>query len=275
MTLPHLLLADLRRLWARRITRFFPLVLAAMMVVGVVIAYLVMTSNDTTIDFVNDVAGGVSASEILGPVADLLPVMAFVIGASYVGADLKSGMVEQILTWEPRRNRFVFSRAVAGLTTVAVIAMALAVFLIGLLYALTIAVDGSTRGITGELWVNAAVAVGRTGLACGLFCVIGIAVTMVVNSSVGSITGFVIYWFIIESFLVSSFLPRVAAWLPVTNAAAFAKGRSVERIDGSVFSESFEMIEDHGYLLAGLVLLAYAVGTLLIAGWLFRRRDID
>ena len=31
----------------------------------------------------------------------------------------------------------------------------------------------------------------------------------------------------------------------------------------------------HGYLLAGLVLLAYSVGTLLIAGWLFRRRDID
>lgn len=275
MTLTHLLRSDLRRLWARRITRYFPLVLAAMMVIGVVIAFAVMTSNDTTIDFVSDIAGGVSASEILGPVADLLPVMAFVIGASYVGADLKSGMVEQILTWEPRRNRFVISRAVAGLATIAVVAMALAVFLIGLLYALTIAVDGSTRGITGELWANAAVAVGRTGLACGLFCAFGIAVTLVVNSSVGSITGFVIYWFIVESFLVSSFLPRVAAWLPVTNAAAFAKGRAVERIDGSVFSDSFEMVEDHGYLLAGLVLVAYTVIALIVAGELFRRRDID
>lgn len=275
MTLIHLLRSDLRRLWARRITRYFPLVLAAMMVVGVVIAYAVMTSNDTTIDFVSDIAGGVSASEILGPVADLLPVMAFVIGASYVGADLKPGMVEQTLTWEPRRNRFVISRAVAGLVTIAVIATALAVLLIGLLHALTIAVDGSTEGITGELWTNAAVAVGRTGLACGLFCAFGIAVTMVVNSSVGSITGFVIYWFIVESFLVSSFLPRVAAWLPVTNAAAFAKGRAVERIDGSVFSDSFETVEDHGYLLAGLVLVTYTVIALIVAGGLFRHRDID
>ncbi|MEZ5230290.1 MAG: hypothetical protein R2710_27580 [Acidimicrobiales bacterium] len=87
----RLLIADTKRFYARRMTLFFPAAIALLMIAGIVIAYFVIENGDSNPDFVNDMAGGVSATAILGPVANLLPVMAFVIGASFIGADLKNG----------------------------------------------------------------------------------------------------------------------------------------------------------------------------------------
>ena len=52
-----LVLAETNRLLSRRMTRFFPLVLAALMIVGIVIAILVISNEDTGgVDFVDDIA---------------------------------------------------------------------------------------------------------------------------------------------------------------------------------------------------------------------------
>jgi ABC-2 type transport system permease protein len=270
----NLVRSETKRLWARRMTRFFPVGLAALFVAGIAIAYFVITSNDNKVDFVNDIAGGPSASELLGPVSSLLPVMAFVIGASYIGADAKTGMLEQILTWEPRRLRVLGARTVISIVSVGVIAVLLATFLVVLLYGLAAAV-GTTDGITGELWANMLATILRTGLAAGLFCAFGLGVSLLINNSVGAIVGFFIYWFIVESFLLSAFLPRVAVYLPVTNASSFGSGRPVERITGGVFSEGGpSLVDDHGYLLAGAILAGWTLVALVMAGVAFRRRDI-
>ena len=270
-----LLIAETSRLWARRMTRFFPLGLAAAMVAGIVIAYFVIENDDdNTPDFLIDIAGGVEATSLLGPITILLPLMAYVIGASYIGADSKTGMLEQLLTWEPRRLRFLFARIASLFVGVAVIAMLLAVFLVVLLYVLA-ALTGTTDGTTGEFWGNVAIIVLRSGLAAGLFSLFGMGVTLLIDSSVGSIVGFVIYWFIIENFLVAAFLPRVSPYLPITNADAFASGRDVERISGSVFSEDFELVSVHGYVIAGVVLAAWVVAALISSGLAFVNRDID
>ncbi|MEZ5343674.1 MAG: hypothetical protein R2706_20245 [Acidimicrobiales bacterium] len=50
------------------------------------------------------------------------------------------------------------------------------------------------------------------------------------------------------------FLPKVAVWLPITNATSFGSGQDVESIDGNVFGEEFELLRHHGYLTAGLYL---------------------
>ncbi|MEZ5378103.1 MAG: hypothetical protein R2733_16470 [Acidimicrobiales bacterium] len=270
----RLLIADTKRFYARRMTLFFPAAIALLMIAGIVIAYFVIENGDSNPDFVNDMAGGVSATAILGPVANLLPVMAFVIGASFIGADLKTGMLEQILTWEPRRPRIVASRAIAALVNVGLISAFLAAFLVALLFGLAVAIDTSS-GTTGELWLNIAAAIARTAVACGLFAVIGIGITLFVWNSVGSIVGFLIYWFILESFLISTFLPKVAVWLPITNASSFASGADVERIEGSVFSGDFEIVSHHGYRTAGVVLLIWALacGTAGVVRLL--QRDID
>ena len=269
-----LLLAEARRLWSRRITYFFPAALAALFVVGVGIALAVVLSNDYNVDFVDDIAGGPEASAILGPISALLPVMAYVIGASFIGADMKTGMLEQLLTWEPRRGRLLLGRAVVAVASVAVLAMALAVLLIALLTALA-AATGTLDGADAEVWGNIALVVLRAGLASGAIAAFGLGVTLLVNSSVGSIVGFVIYWFIIESVLLQTFLPRIAAYLPVVNASSFVNGTPVQRLEGSVFSGDVDVVDDHSALVAGLVVLVWVALALGAAAAAFQRRDID
>lgn len=270
----RLIRSESRRFWSRRITRFFPAILALLILAGIVIAYFVITNGDTEVDLVNDIADGPEATGMLGPLATLLPVMAFVIGASYVGADLKSGMIEQLLTWEPRRHRLVAARTISCFIGTAILAMILAVLLTVLLYGLA-AVTGTTEGANAEFWTNVATAIGRTGVSAGLFSLIGLGLTFAVNSSLGSIVGFLIYWFIVEGFLLSAFLPQVAVWLPVTNSSSFATGGDVERVVGSVFSEQGpEIVSHHGYLAAGIVLAAWVALSLAVGALIFERRDV-
>ncbi len=270
----HLLRAETHRLWVRRMTRYFPLGLAVVFVIGTLIAWAVIANEGTDVSFVDDMAGGSTATSLLGPVSSVLPVMAFVIGASYIGADAKTGMLEQILTWEPRRLRFLAARTGIGIVSAAVLAMVLASFFVGLMYGLA-AITGTVDGTTGELWANVVGVVLRTGLAAGLFCAFGLGVTVLVNNSIGAIVGFLVYWFIIENGLVALFLPRVAVWLPVTNAASFGSGSPVQRIAGNAFSsEGPTVVDDHGYLLAGLILAVWTAAAVVAANVAFRRRDI-
>lgn len=270
----RLVRAESRRFWSRRITRFFPAILALLILAGIVIAYFVISNGDTRTDFVWDIGGGPEATGVLEPLAALLPVMAFVLGASYVGADLKTGMIEQLLTWEPRRHRLVTARTVSCFVGTAILAVALAVFMTALLYGLA-AATGTTEGADSQFWTNVAFAIGRTGVSAGLFSLIGLGLTLAVDSSLGSIVGFLIYWFIVEGFLLSAFLPQVAVWLPVTNASAFATGGDVERIVGSAFREGGpDIISHHGYVAAGVILTAWVALSLVAGASIFQRRDI-
>ncbi|MCP3856520.1 MAG: hypothetical protein GY698_17545 [Actinomycetia bacterium] len=271
----RLLTAETKRLLARRMTRYFPLGLAGLIIGGFVIAYLVISNDDgNSPDFVFDLVGGPSGRDALGPMTTLLPVMGFVIGASYIGADLKTGMIEQLLTWEPRRLRLLGARTVASIAGVAVIAVALGVLWVACAYGLA-ATAGTTDGATGELWANIATMTLRAGLAAGLFAVFGLAITLLVNSSVGSIVGFVIYWFIIENIVISVFVPKIAVYLPVTNASSFGSGNDVQRISGNAFSEDGpDLISHHGYLTAGAVLVGWTLLALVVAAGVFDRRDV-
>ncbi len=269
-----LLRSEIKRLLARRMTLGFPAALMVLMLGGVVIAFFVISNDDdNSPDFVNDLAGGIEATDILGLIAFLIPVMAFVIGASSIGADLKTGMVEQILTWEPRRLRFLFARCVAGFVGVGLAALVVSVFFIAIMFGLA-AAAGTTGGTSSEFWTNVIVAVLRTGLAAGLFAIFGIGVSLLVNSSVGAIVGFVIYFFIVENFLLSAFLPKVAAYLPITNTSAFAAGIDVERVEGSVFSDNVEFVVSHGYVTAGIILAAWSLLAAGLAGLVFTKRDV-
>jgi ABC-type transport system involved in multi-copper enzyme maturation permease subunit len=244
------------------------------MVVGVVIAYFVISNDDdNSPDFVNDIAGGVELENLFAPVAFVIPLMAFVIGASYFGADVKTGVIEQILTWEPRRARLLIARVISSVIGVAILSAALAVFFVVLMYGLA-ALTGTTDGITSELWTNLFQAVLRFGLAGGLFSAFGFGITVITNNSLASIVGFVVYFFIIDG-IIGAFLKRVSPYTPVTNTSAFASGTDVERIEGSVFVEEVQTVSVHGYITAGIIVLAYVVVTLLIGSVLFQRRDID
>ncbi len=273
----RLINTEFRRLMSRRMTLGFPAGTAALIAGGVVIAYFVIENGkedgDTGPDFIADIAGGVELTSLFQPIAFLIPLMAFVIGASYFGADVKTGVIEQILTWEPRRLRLIAARVVSAVVGVGILAAILTIFFVILMYVLA-AITGTTGGLTGEFWGNLAGAIVRLAIAAGLFAAFGLGITVIVNNSLASIVGFVIYFFIIDG-VIGAFLRSVAPYTPVTNTSAFAAATDVEKIEGSIFADDVSTVFVHGYRTAGLIMAAYVVVAVAAGALLFQRRDID
>lgn len=272
----NLVIAEIQRIFSRRMTRYFPLGLMAVIALGVGIAALVISSDDNSDgpDFVGDIAGGVEATSLLGPIVLLIAVMTFVIAASSIGADSKSGMLEQLLTWEPRRGRLLVARAIAVFIGTALTAVAVAVFLIAALYVLS-ATTGTTDGITGEFLGNVVLTLVRTGISGGLFGLLGLGITLAVNSSIASIVGYIIYAVIVDN-LLAVFLPSVQQYMPPTNADAVARGADVERLESSVLTDGGGfVVTAHGWPTAFAILAVWGIGAVAISWLLFSRRDID
>lgn len=271
--------AETERLLSRRMTRFFPLGLAGLVVVGVVISILTISGEGP--DFVGDIAAGQiggpddDSTLVLGPMGFLVPIMAFVIGASYFGADQKSGMIEQLLTWEPRRTRLLAGRLLGGMPAVFVITALLSLFLVCALYVIT-SVTGSSEGAF-DIWAKVLGAIVRSGITGAIFFALGLGVTVITNNSVGSIVGFLIYVFLIETALLSPLLPKVSRWLPMENADAFVSrfgvgaGGFFSGVDVTGSGPEFH----HGWVAAGLLLAAFAAIVCLLAATIFTYRDID
>lgn len=273
--------AENRRLLSRRITRNFPLGLGLLMIVGIVIAIIATDDNDT-LDFVNDIASGVygipgdNSTLVLGPMGFLIPIMAFVIGASYFGADQKAGMIEQLLTWEPRRSRLLLGRLAAGMMSIFVIAALLSAFLVVLLYILA-SVVGTTDGAF-DIWPMVLGAVVRSGIVGAIFFAMGLGATVITNNSVASIVGFLIYAFVIETALLQPLLPKVANWLPLLNADAFVSRNGVGQ--GGFFGEiniENDILPEfhHGWLTAGVLVAVWAFAIFGVGLALFNQRDVD
>ena len=178
----NLYLAEQNRLLSRRVTSIFPGVLAILIVLGSAIVWVFWRRNagpDTIgIDFVGDFLNASGEPDVINldgteveydpgtslltPIGFLLPIVGFVIGASYYGADEKSGMIEHLLTWEPRRIRFLVARSLAGVTTMFVISSLLSALWVACLWVLA-TLTGTTEGMTAGLWGDVGLSVFRAG----------------------------------------------------------------------------------------------------------------
>lgn len=273
-----LIRAETSRLLARRITLFFPLALALLMIVGIVIAILIIRNENDSVDFVTDIAGLGGGGEpngtsVLGPMGFLIPIMAFVIGASYYGADEKAGMIEHLLTWEPRRLKLLLARIVGGGGAIFAISALLSAFLVVLLYIMSAVTGGDTSGV-GDVAGTILAAILRSGVSGTIFFLFGLGLTVIVNSSVASIVGFLIWVFIVEVALIGPLLPNVAAWFPVSNSDSFVAGREYEVFPGP-FDDGFEATLHHSALFSGVIILAWGAAFIALGSLAFWRRDID
>ncbi|MBV1855375.1 ABC transporter permease subunit [Catellatospora tritici] len=121
--------------------------------------------------------------ELLTVWAAIIAVIAFVIGASYVGAEWSSGSMMSLLTWRPRRMQVLGTKLAvlsAWLTAIGVVTLALwtgAFWLIAQL-------RGSTDGMTSGTWQS----LGLTGLR-GLGLVLAVGIFGFLLASIGRHTG--------------------------------------------------------------------------------------
>jgi ABC-2 type transport system permease protein len=198
-----------------------------------------------------------------------LALFGFLVGASFVGAELTSGGMTNLLLWRPRRMQVLGAKLAALLAGVAGLAVAASLLYLGTFWTLAEA-TGLPGNQTGAFWGDLLVVCLRgVGLALVAACVGFAAATAGRHTSaaVGLLAGYAVVWEIgarIVMEVVGTGQP--GRWMLSSYLAAWMSGR----LDQVSSGEEYTVHWWHaGLLFAGL--LGAAVGGAFAQ---FRRRDL-
>ena len=266
-----LLASELRRLTSRRLVRVMLLVsVALVLVLNVLVA---VNSNPDrigesmeTIDIwlTTRTAAelGVARSDLVMPTISVLTfLLVIVIGASAVGAEYRAGTVTTVLTWEPRRVRFMVARFLA----IALVAMAF--YLVVLLvfvgtWHIGAALNGTTAGANAEFWRDVAAALGRSTLVAGGLAVLSGAIATVGRNTAAAMGVWFGYLVVVEGIVRANF-DELVPWFLTANIASFYGWETV-RSEGHTI--------EAGTAAVRLLLYLALIGAGAVA--VFRRRDV-
>nr|WP_275402420.1 ABC transporter permease subunit [Streptomyces sp. SID13031] len=207
----------------------------------------------------------------------LLVFVAFLIGASFFGAEFSSGAIGNWLTFEPRRLRVFGSKllgAAIGFVPVAVVITGL------LLLGTFLIVDnlGITAGTTGKVWGNLTEMSGRIVLMTAIGAALGCVVGALLRHTAAAI-GFVMGYLIIVEGVFGGFLEKAQPWLVRLNFDAFIKHDAlyyINECNSSGGSYTCDQVTktlsfEHGAWYLSIV----AVALVLLGALVFRRRDVN
>jgi ABC-2 type transport system permease protein len=200
-------------------------------------------------------------------------MLAFIVGASFVGAEFGSGTITTLLTWEPRRGLVLAAKVVACVVVVSVAAV-LALAFLDLVLLPVAAIRGSTEGV-GGLWDGLAVTWARAaGLtAFGSALAMGIAF-FTRNTAATLAIGFG-YNAIVDPLLSVLWEGRFRTWLFAHNLPrmmGFPVEASAREPDIGGGLQQTVMTTSIGR--PALLFTIYAVAVLAIAYAAFRARDV-
>jgi len=246
----RLLASEFRRFRSRRLVKaLVALELLAIVATGVI----VLLTQEYDLVGLPDVLMGTSL---------VLVSVAWILGASAIGADWHAGHVTTILTWEPRRGRVMLAKIVASLTSVFVVSLTIQA-LLGAALAVAAAGAGSTTGADAAWLAESAGVALRVALLSTIFAGFGFGLASAGrNTAVALGVGFG-YLVIVEN-LVRGLRPQWTPWLLTDNAGLFIVDSP---IDFPTLGRST--------LGAGLYLAAVGAILLLAASGLFRTRDVN
>lgn len=203
----------------------------------------------------------VDLDEILGGTSVPLIILAWVIGATSIGAEWQKGTLQTILTWEPRRLRLIGAKLAASALVVALGFL----FLEGLL-ALVLwpaaAFRGSTVGADAQWLVGLVGVVSRGAAVAVIAASVGFAIATVGRNTAAALGVGFLYISVIEG-LVRGLRPQLIPWLVADNAAVFITAEP-----------DLLAIVRRSTAESGLLLLAYALVLCAAATAFFRARDV-
>ena len=209
--------------------------------------------------------------DILKHVSAFAAIIAWLIGASLIGAEWRSGSFATLLTWEPRRFRVMVAKAIAAVVVSFIIVIVLQALLVGALYPSAL-YHGSTSvklgefihvPTTAEFWRSLSYLGLRSGALAAGAALTGFALGAIGRNTAASLgTGF-FYIAIVEGAIIGNFVAKARPWLLVRNAIVFINNT---RIDA---------VPNRTPLQAGLITFGYAVALFLIATLLTRARDVN
>jgi ABC-2 family transporter len=188
-------------------------------------------------------------------------IIAWLLAASYIGAEWRTGMMATLLTWEPRRVRVMVAKVLAAVLVAFGIVMVLQALLVGALYPAA-AYRGSTAGTNEAFWRAFSYVGLRSGALAAMAATLGFAVgALGRNTAAGLGAGFV-YLAVIEGGLLGGLIPSVRPWLIVGNAIIFINNERNTDIRGRSPTQAI------------MLLVGYAVGLWLIATLVTKKRDV-
>lgn len=198
---------------------------------------------------------------ILQGVTAPLVIVAWVIGASSIGAEWQARSITTLLTWEPRRGRVLLAKVVAAVIVACVFSV-LAWALVSAALLPSAFLHGTTAGTGGSWGRSMAAVVGRGTLMIAMATTVGFAVASIGRNTAAALGVGFAYFLVIEN-VVGSFLAGFRRWLILGNSIVLVSG---EDGGGDVAGRSV--------LVAALYLSAVAVVLFGVATVLFRRRDV-
>jgi ABC-type transport system involved in multi-copper enzyme maturation permease subunit len=246
----RLLASEFRRFRSRRLVKVLvALELLAIVATGVI----VVLTQEYDLVGLPDVLMGTSL---------VLVSIAWMLGASAIGADWHTGHVSTILTWEPRRGRVMLAKIAASLASVFVVSLVIQA-LLGVALAAAAAGAGSTAGADAAWLAETAGVALRVALLSTIFAGFGFGLASAGrNSAVALGVGFG-YLVIVEN-LVRGLRPQWTPWLLTENAGLFIVDSPID----------FPLLA-RSTVGAGLYLAAVGAVLLLVASGLFRTRDVN
>ena len=190
-----------------------------------------------------------------------LVVVAWLLGASSIGADWQSRTITTLLTWEPRRARVLLAKASASAIVACGFALVAGAVLVAVLLP-SAYLHGTTAGTGGTFGRSRAGVVLSSTALIAIASTLGFAVASIGRNTAAAL-GIGFGYFLVLENVVGGFLADYRRWLLLGNAIVFVAG---EDEGGEVVGRTV--------LQAGVYLTVIAVLLLGAATWLFRRRDV-
>lgn len=207
----------------------------------------------------------------------LVALTAFMIAASFIGAEYSSGSIANWLTFIPRRGQVFWSK----LVTIIGFAALLAAFAAALVVMATVGLArlyGSPIGSLSNIGAMGA----RSVVAVVAITVLGFSAALVTRHTAGAIgvlLGYVVVWFVRSGPLSSlAWAQRMTPWTPEASLAAivqhgFHYTMPIEKLTPE--GVSIEWVERTVSFAHGAVYWAVLIASVIIVSLLiFRRRDV-
>ncbi|MER7456294.1 ABC transporter permease subunit [Micromonospora sp. NPDC126480] len=220
------------------------------------------------------------ATELLYILIAFLVLFGFLVGASYIGADLTSGGVVNLLLWRPRRVTVLAAKLGTLLAAVLLLAVvATAVYLVT--FWLIALLDGYVGPVDGAFWSDLGATWGRGVVVVLVATVVGFAIATLgrhTSAALGAVAAYAVFWELGAQVVLQILdIPRVDQLMLSSYVGAWLSG-GVQLWDASACTGPTTGPCDGTYLLtwqAGLVVLLLLAGGLAAAAFTtFRRRDL-
>ncbi|WP_347060461.1 hypothetical protein ABC795_08020 [Blastococcus sp. HT6-30] len=202
-------------------------------------------------------------------------VLAFLIGATWIGAEWSTRTIVALLFWVPNRLRVIGTKIGVLVLAALVIGLAAQAAWLAMAWILRTLV-GTGNPLPEGFWGELLAAQGRGVVLAVLVALIGFGLANLVRNTGAALGVGFVYFAIVETAL-RIYDPLLDRWLLSTNAVALVVPGGVPVIDYSVVSTGPQGPPSYlvTNLQGGLVVGAFAALVLGAGVWLFARRDLQ